>query len=55
MKKESKNSYDRFVRQAIAAGFTDDQLEFLWDWLATASLGMHETFTHPDNYSKKPQ
>ena len=25
--------YDRFVRQARDVGFTDDQLDFLWDWL----------------------
>ena len=25
--------YDRFVRQARAAGFIDDQINFLWDWI----------------------
>lgn len=48
-----KNKYDTFVRQALSAGFTDEQLDFLWEWLAIASSGMSETFTHPDNYSKK--
>lgn len=50
---KNKNRYDTFVRQAIHAGFTDDQLDFMWEWLTIAALGMHETFTHPDNYTKK--
>ena len=32
--KEMENAkYDRFVRQARDAGFIDDQINFLWDWI----------------------
>lgn len=32
MKKE-KDNYDRFIKEALAAGFTDDQINFLEEWL----------------------
>lgn len=48
---ESKNYYDKFVRQGLAIGFTDDQIEFIWDWILEAILNP-EAFTHNDNYKK---
>jgi len=26
--------YDRFVKNGLAVGFTDDQIDFLWDYLS---------------------
>lgn len=28
-----RNDYDTFIRQGFAAGFLDDQIDFLADWL----------------------
>jgi hypothetical protein len=25
--------YDKFIRSGLAIGFTDDQIDFLWDWI----------------------
>lgn len=30
---DHRNDYDLFVRQGRAAGFIDDQIDFLADWL----------------------
>jgi hypothetical protein len=32
-KEDENRRYDRFKRQARDAGFTDDQINFLWDWI----------------------
>jgi hypothetical protein len=48
---KKKNSYDLFVRQGRNVGFTDDQIDFLWDWIY-AGVSNPETFTHDDNYTK---
>lgn len=24
--------YDAFIKNGLASGFTDDQINFLWDW-----------------------
>ena len=50
--KKNRNSYDAFVKQARNAGFIDDQIDFLWDWMYFAAADP-ETFTHDDNYKKK--
>jgi hypothetical protein len=31
---DSNATYDRFIRSGLAAGFTDDQIDFLWSFLA---------------------
>lgn len=50
--KKNRNVFDSFVRNARAIGFTDDQIDFLWDWLYIVASDP-ETVTHDDNYSKK--
>ena len=50
-KKKSKNIYDHFVRLGRNVGFTDDQIDFLWDYFYVAST-TPEDFTHDDNYKK---
>lgn len=54
IKKENltKNFYDGFVKEGRAAGFIDDQIDFLWDWLWQL-VKNPETFTHKDNYEDK--
>lgn len=47
----SSNYYDSFVKEARNAGFTDDQIDFIWDWV-TRSIESPVIFTHEDNYSK---
>lgn len=32
-KLEEYNTYDRFIRSGLNAGFTDDQLNWLWGWM----------------------
>lgn len=27
-------NYDRFIRAGLSAGFTDDQINFMWEYLA---------------------
>jgi len=29
----SEVAYDRFIKNGLAIGFTDDQIDFLWDWI----------------------
>lgn len=31
--KRKRSLYDRFIRTGLAAGFTDDQVDFLWDFI----------------------
>ena len=31
MEKEIDETYDRFIKSGLAVGFTDDQIDFLWD------------------------
>lgn len=50
---ENNNYYDSFVRQARAVSFTDDQIDFLWDWLYDA-VKNPEVFTSEGNFSKQP-
>lgn len=34
MKEEDKDKiYDTFIRSGLGAGFTDDQIDFLWEWI----------------------
>jgi hypothetical protein len=33
MKKEKNQLYDEFVRNGLRAGFTDDQINFLWEFI----------------------
>ena len=49
--KESKNIYDSFIRQAEHCGFTDDQADFIWDWVRQA-VEYPQSFLHEDNYVK---
>lgn len=46
---ESKNYYDRFIRQALMHGFTDEQADFIWDNILTA-IEYPDSFTNKDNY-----
>ena len=32
-KEEDNTAYDRFIKNGLAIGFTDDQIDFLWDWI----------------------
>lgn len=50
-KKENKNIYDHFVKLGRNVGFTDDQIDFLWECFYVAST-TPESFTHDDNYKK---
>ncbi len=50
MDKQNNNYYDRFVRQGRSANFTDDQIDFLWDWLLQLAEDP-KIFLHEDNYS----
>lgn len=48
--KKSKNYYNNFVKEGRNVGFTDDQIDFIWDWIF-AAVEVPEVFTHPDNYA----
>lgn len=50
----TKNFYDRFVREGRNAGFIDDQVDFIWDWMWQL-VKNPETFTHKDNYVEEEQ
>lgn len=43
------NIYHGFIEQARAVGFTDDQLDFIWDWLLQV-VEDPKPFLDPDNY-----
>ena len=34
-RKEVVTKYDTFIRSGLAAGFTDDQIDWLWEHLST--------------------
>lgn len=46
------NLYDHFVKLGRNVGFTDEQIDFLWDYFYVASV-TPKSFTHDDNYKKK--
>ncbi len=34
MPEEQENKqYDTFIKSGLAIGFTDDQIDFLWEWI----------------------
>lgn len=35
--------YDSFIRGALNVGFTDDQVDFLWNWIHAIALNPDES------------
>lgn len=40
MNEEQNQLYDEFVRNGLNAGFTDDQINFMWEFIMMSVLSM---------------
>lgn len=40
MNKEQQKLYDEFIKNGLASGFTDDQIDFMWEYVLMTALSM---------------